>query len=47
MAVLNKTTVQELKGYFFVCTQSDTELVFARGIRARVNVLLWLQLLSD
>ena len=40
MAVLNKTTVQELKAYFFVCAQSDAELVFARGIRARVNVLL-------
>lgn len=26
--------------FFFVCTQSDARLVFTRGIRARVNVLL-------
>ena len=41
IAVLNKTTVQELKGYFFVRTQNDARLLLACGIRARVNVLLW------
>ena len=34
IAVLNKTTVQELKGYFFVCTQGDAELVFAVFVHA-------------